>query len=157
MAKIRKKVTKKMPVYRTEATGQTFGRPSKYEPEFCQRVIDFMAKGYSKEACAGELNIMKSTLYEWEKAHEDFSNALKQGVELSRLFWEDIALKHITHTAKGKQLNSTVWIFNMKNRFGWSDKKEIELGEKAAKSFGFKLDVLPESVDQAPDMPEESA
>jgi DNA-binding XRE family transcriptional regulator len=142
MAKVRKKVTKvveKRPV----------GRPTKYDPAFCQRVIDFMAQGFSKEAVAGELHIHKETLYEWEKAHKDFSDSLKQGVELSRKFWEKIALDHLTHTAKGKQLNSTVWIFNMKNRFAWSDKKEIDIGEKTAKTFGFKLDVAPDLLDEA--------
>lgn len=152
MAKVRKKVTKRL-----TKDGEPFGRPTKYNPDFCDVVREVMAKGYSKEAVAGHLQISKDTLYAWEKEHKDFSDALKHGVELSRKFWEKIALDHITHTAKGKQLNSTVWIFNMKNRFGWSDKKEIELGEKTAKSFGFKLDVLPEAVDEAPDTPEESA
>lgn len=152
MAKVRKKTVKRMPKNTTKATAfSNFGRPTKYEPEFCQRVIDFMALGYSKEAVAGELEIDKTTLYQWEKAHEDFSNALKRGVELSRKFWEKTAIDNIVYNQKGKKADAVLWIFNMKNRFGWTDKKEIELGEKTQKKFSFALDISPDIIDEEPE------
>jgi transposase len=144
-----------MPKEVLEPVKKPFGRPTKYEPEFCEEVVDFMAKGYSKEAVAGHLQIDSDTLKEWNKKYPDFSTALKQGVELSRKFWEATAINHITHTAKGTQLNSTAWIFNMKNRFNWTDKKEVELGEQTRKGFGFKLDISPDMLDETPDAIEE--
>ena len=145
------KSTKRMPKYTTERTGR--GRPTKYEPEFCERVIEFMSKGYSKEACAGELEITKDTLYQWEKAHPDFSDSLKAGLELSRKFWEKTAIENIVYNQKGKKADAVLWIFNMKNRFGWTDKKEIEIGQETRKQFGFKLDVNPDLVDETPEEP----
>lgn len=140
----KQKALKKNPKNKTKRTG----RPTKYKPEYCEVVKEVMAKGYSKEAVAGHLEIAKDTLYQWEKAHPDFADALKEGVELSRLFWERMGIEHITHFAKsGKQLNSTAWIFNMKNRFNWRDKSEVDLGNKEGEeafSFNFKLDKKPE-------------
>jgi transposase len=89
-------------------------------------IIDHMEKGYSKDSIAGLLRISRDTLYQWVKKYSDFSDTIKEGEELSRLFWEQKANDHLTHYKDGKQLNSTVWIFNMKNRFGWRDKIDVE-------------------------------
>lgn len=113
------------------------GRPTKYKPEYCDLVIEKMNQGFSKEAMAGHIGISKSTLYEWTKKHKEFSNAIKEGVELSRVFWEDIG---ITGVLAG-QGNATMWAFNMKNRFGWADKKEIEHKGSEESPIAIKLDV----------------
>jgi len=97
------------------------GRPTKYKPEYCDKVIEVMEKGFSKEAVAGHIGISKDTLYRWVKKHDEFSDAIKRGVEISRVFWEELGIEMVT----AGQGNSTAWIFNMKNRFGWKDKREI--------------------------------
>ena len=139
----KKKVVKKAPAKR--------GRPTKYDPDFCQIAVDAMAKGFSKEAVAGHLQISKDTLYAWIKLYPDFSYAIKEGLELSRMFWENLGIEHVTHTKASKQLNSTVWLFNMKNRFNWADKietKNEDTTDKPKKTFAFTLDEAPANDDE---------
>lgn len=100
------------------------GRPTKYEPEYCERLIQFMAEGFSFEAFAGELRISKKTLYNWLEENEDFLHAKDEGFQLSRLWWERVG-RQIAQKNKG---NATAFIFNMKNRFkeDWRDRHEVE-------------------------------
>ena len=63
----------------TKPTGYVFGRPSLYDPAYCERAIEFMSEGYSVTALAGELRVSKDTVYEWIAAHADFSAAIKKG------------------------------------------------------------------------------
>ena len=142
---VKKKGTKKVLM---EVEVATTGRPTKYDPKFCETVKEVMAKGFSKEAVAGHLKINKDTLYKWVERHEEFANAIKDGMELSRLFWESIAINHLTHTKNSKQLNSVVWLFNMKNRFNWTDKKEIELGEKTTSNIKLAYSLDSESEEE---------
>lgn len=121
-----------------------FGRPTKYKPEYCDYAIHYLGKGFSKEALAGILCISKNTLYEWIKAHEDFKDAITIGEAKSQVHWENLTVQHVVHTKNGKQINGQVYGLNMKNRFGWSDKKEIALEEETKKSFAFSLDKKPE-------------
>lgn len=97
------------------------GRPTKYKKEYCEVAINVMKRGFSKEAVAGHLHISKDTLYRWVNKHKEFSDAIKRGVEYSRIFWEELGIEMVT----AGQGNSTAWIFNMKNRFSWKDKKEL--------------------------------
>lgn len=118
------------------------GRPTQYRPEFCQMLKDDMAQGRSFEAFAGLAGVDKVTLYEWVKKHPDFANAKREAFELSRRFWEDAAIANLVNTSesgfdemgnkvsRSKSLNSTAWIFNMKNRFGWRDRVEISAGDE---------------------------
>jgi hypothetical protein len=108
------------------------GRPTKFEEEHCERIIDLMSQGYSIEACAGALGVHKDTIYEWIKVHPEFSDAKRIGESASRYFWEKLGITHVLNVSSGNKfenestsLNSTVWIFNMKNRFGWRDKIEV--------------------------------
>lgn len=118
------------------------GRPTKYDPAFCDVVIEEMSKGYSKEATAGYLRISKNTLYEWAKAHPDFADAITIGESLSQRHWEETLVKHKTHTKNGTQINSQVFNLNMKNRFGWRDKQDVTTSDdkpKDKKTFSFDL------------------
>jgi len=54
------------------------GRPTDYDPSYCDVARDFMEKGFSISALAGELRVDRTSLYEWEKVHPEFSHALKQ-------------------------------------------------------------------------------
>jgi len=56
--------------------GYVFGRPTTYRPEYCQRAIEFMGKGYSITALAGELGQSKETIYAWIATHADFSDSI---------------------------------------------------------------------------------
>ena len=109
----------------------TAGRPTKYKPEMCQKAIDFMTQGYSKEATAAHLDISEDSLYEYIKKHPEFSEAIKEGSLKSRLWWEKLGMGGAAGKLAG--FNATAWIFNMKNRHNWKDKIETDItsgGEK---------------------------
>ncbi len=52
------------------------GRPTDYDPSYCEIAIDFMSQGYSQTALAGHLSISKQTLYNWMQEHPEFLDAI---------------------------------------------------------------------------------
>jgi hypothetical protein len=102
------------------------GRPTDYKPEYCELLIQYMSKGYSYQTFAAQVNCNVDTLYEWEKKNPEFSDAKKMGFIKSQAFWEDIGIQGLWTAPNGPNLNATVWIFNMKNRFKWRDKQPDE-------------------------------
>ena len=94
------------------------GRPTKYKPEYCDQLIEFMAKGFSFEAFAGEIEVALDSLSKWVNEHDAFSASKKIGQAMSRKWWEKAGQDGMY---AGKAFNPTVWIFAMKNRFGWKD------------------------------------
>jgi hypothetical protein len=91
-----------------------------------------MTKGLSFESFAAECGVHFDTLYEWVKKNPEFSEAKKIGTSLSLKFWEKIGMDGV----KGdlKNFNVAGWIFNMKNRFRWTDKVEVS-GQTTVKPF----------------------
>ena len=41
------------------------GKPTRYEPAYCYRVVDLMAEGHSLKGTAIALRISRKTLYNW--------------------------------------------------------------------------------------------
>jgi DNA-binding XRE family transcriptional regulator len=97
-------------------------RPTKYNKKYDEQIIEFMAQGYSKEAFAGKIGVAEHTIYNWLKKQKSFLQATKKAEAKCRLFWEEMGIE----MALSGSGNATAWIFQMKNRFGWRDKKEIE-------------------------------
>ena len=98
------------------------GRPSKYDPKFCEDIVEWMREGVSKEACAGKLEIAKDTLYRWIAEHPEFSDAIRRGEQLSRQWWEARGREAMLGQIPG--FNATVWVMSMKNMHGYRDRTD---------------------------------
>jgi hypothetical protein len=99
---------------------EPFGRPTKYRPEYCEALVDHMAQGLSFESFAGTIGVCDDTLRYWCDKFPDFSHARKLGTQANRIFWEKLGIQGATGQLQG--FNATSWIFNMKNRFKWTDR-----------------------------------
>jgi len=76
----------------------------------------------------------------WETLLEDsdeFRETIKNAKDLCECWWEDRGQE----MTKGDGGNATVWIFNMKNRFGWKDKTEMEHTGKDGQSINHSIEV----------------
>jgi transposase len=104
------------------------GQPTKYKPEYCERLLEHMSAGLSYESFAGEIGVSKQTIYDWEDAQKEFKEAKTIAFEKCRLWWEKAARDHLLNEEGAPSLNSTIWIFNMKNRFPaeWRDRSEMK-------------------------------
>lgn len=103
------------------------GRPTKYKPEMCERVIDMGKEGASKAEMALELDIAYSNFDVWQNEIPEFREAVKEAERLSQGWWEREGRKATFGGIEG--FNATSFIFNMKNRFkaDWRDKVEQEV------------------------------
>lgn len=101
-------------------TENKVGRPTKYRPEMCERVVELMRDGLSKVEVAADLDINVDTLNEYTKIHPDFSAAIKRGEDLSHAWWLKVGRQNLMT----KDFSYTGWYMNMKNRHGWKDKVE---------------------------------
>lgn len=155
-------MSKKKPTATEPCEESKGGRPSSFKPEYCDLLLDHMEKGYSFESFAGVVRKSKQTIYDWTEANAEFLDAKKVGLELSRLYWERKAIDHMNGVVSKEDVklirgaiednqdtggpvtikidagyfNNTLWIFNMKNRFGWRDKQDIEHSGPDGKPLG---------------------
>lgn len=102
------------------------GTYSKYHPDMCSTVVELMKEGASIVEVSAELGIHRDTFYEWinEKGdyyQSEFALAVSEGKALSQAWWE----KNGRINLENPRFNYTGWYMNMKNRFGWADKKEV--------------------------------
>ncbi len=68
------------------------------------------------------LGIGESAFYTLCEDSTQFQRTRKKAKDLCQVWWE----KRGREMAVGEDGNPTVWIFNMKNRFSWRDKQDIE-------------------------------
>ena len=121
------------------------GRPSKYKPEYCQQLVEFMSREPYREvqdvftdkngnerissrlvandppfitAFARKIDVETSTMYDWGKEHADFHSALICARELQTEF--------IATNGMNGLFNSQFTKFAAVNMTDWRDKQEIE-------------------------------
>ncbi|MEM6898451.1 MAG: hypothetical protein AAF583_01590 [Pseudomonadota bacterium] len=108
------------------AKGNDGGRPTKYDPSFCEAAIAFMGEGYSLTAFAGSIGVTRATVYNWLDEHEEFFDAVKIAKAKGQGVWEQM-LRMQAMMNKG---NTGAIAFAMKNLYpdDWRDKQEVEHG-----------------------------
>jgi len=125
------------------------GRPTKYKKEYCDLLIDHMSKGFSFESFAGKVNTCKQTIYTWLDKNPEFVDAKKRATAKCLEFWEAAGIEGIFNRTDydengkplvKKSLNTGNYVFQMKNRFKWTDKVDIELDQAQPFKFAYDKD-----------------
>lgn len=101
------------------------GRPSEYDPAYCERVIDWGMQGKSLTWMAAQLDISRECIYEWARVHPDFSDAISRAKARAQAWWEDKGETGMV--APG--FNAGIWTKSMAARFpeDWREKSETAL------------------------------
>ena len=92
-------------------------------PDWKEKVLDLYKEGGSDVEVRVMLGISNDLWTRWMEEEQEFSETIKKGRELSYAWW----LKQ-GRMLRDKDLNVTLWYMNMKNRFGWRDKQDVEVG-----------------------------
>lgn len=100
------------------------GQPTKYKPEYCQKLIDHCKQGLSFETFGATIGVARDCVFEWAKTFPEFSDAKSTALDQAQLFYEQEGSKGML--GRTRNFNSTVWVFNMKNRFKWHDNIQVQ-------------------------------
>jgi hypothetical protein len=108
-----------------KANPQPGGRPSKYDPAYCQRVVDLGKEGYSQEQISAEIDIDRATMNRWAEAHPEFRTALTRAKELEHAWWERVGQTALF----ADKFQATVWAKSMQARFRdkYTEKQQIDV------------------------------
>lgn len=87
----------------------------KYSKDMCQIAQKVLADGESLAAVCCELDITRTTLYEWRDKHLEFAAAIEKGLQAAQRDWERLGKSGIS--GDFEKFASAPWIFTMKNRF----------------------------------------
>lgn len=130
-----------------EESKPVMGRPTKYDPKYCQMLIDHMATGLSFETFGATIDVARATIFNWADEHAEFLDAKKRAFDKCQVFWEKIGVDHILNVTEKRgfdsttqSLNTGVWVFNMKNRFKWTDRIEHSASEVKPILFAYDPD-----------------
>jgi transposase len=93
------------------------GRPTLYDPKYCEEVIALGKIGKSTEAIGAILGVGTKTLYNWRDQNPEFLHALELAKEFELQWWEDIGQTHMIENKESDKLNASIWSRSMAARF----------------------------------------
>ena len=103
------------------------GRPSKYDPAFCDTIIRCGTEGMTLAEMADALDVDRATIADWREHKPEFSRAVNLGLQKAQAWWERQG--RIATFGGCDGYNATSYIFQMKNRFreDWRDKQDVDV------------------------------
>ena len=104
------------------------GRPTDYNPDFCELVIELGKQGKSVAQMASECDVSKQTMLTWASIYPEFLDALTLAKTHSQNWWESKGQDNLLSSG-GVSLNAGVWSRSMAARFpdDWRENKGVEL------------------------------
>lgn len=94
-----------------------FGRPTLYDPAFCDEVRRYGALGKSVEQISTYLGVSLRVVYDWKERYPDFLQALDDAKVAEQTWWEDQAQAYMLEHKDGAKLNASIWSRSMAARF----------------------------------------
>ena len=99
------------------------GRPTKYQPEYCETVIDLGKEGKSLAQMCAHFDVARSTIDQWAEDYSEFSEALSRAKVHMQAKLEEMGFSGLT----SKEFNAPVWKKTMEARFrdDYTERKEV--------------------------------
>lgn len=122
------------------------GRPSDYDPAYCQQVIDLGKLGASVVEMAHEIGVSRNTLEtNWPAAHPEFLEALTRAREASQVWWEKTGRSNLATSG----FQSSMWSRSMAARFpaDWREVSGRELSGPNGQPIPLGYDITRTIVD----------
>lgn len=104
-----------------------------------REVRDLYAEGASDAEVAAFLNITTKEFYKQMADSRPFAVLVEMGRTLAMAWWEKQARLNV----KNKGFNTPLWVFTMKNKFGWADKVETT---NTSENTNYDVDSLRENI-----------
>lgn len=101
---------------------------SKYEPLFCDMLVDHMSKGQSFNSFAGVIKVTIPTIKRWEELHEEFATARELGEALSLTYWEQEATDNANGTKAVKNFDALKFKLKTTHPEEFKDGDKLTLG-----------------------------
>ena len=98
------------------------GRPTKYDPDYCEQVLEVMGTGLSLTAFAGVVGVARSTINEWLLAHPDFAAAVRVG-QAKRVYYLE---RSMLDGDIGARITSRIFALKNADPEEWRDRRELE-------------------------------
>lgn len=97
-------------------------------PPNWQALIEEYEQGASDVEIAKLLKITIVRFYDLIQESPAFAEFVERGRTVARAWWESAGRKNLWN----KEFNTSLWNFNMKNRYGWADKMDTnDMTDKA--------------------------
>lgn len=93
------------------------GRPSLYDPSYCDKVVELGALGKSVEQISSNLGVSCRVLYDWRDRYPEFLRAMDEAKEAEQTWWEEQAQIYMLEHKDGPKLNASIWSRSMAARF----------------------------------------
>ena len=87
---------------------------SKYNTSLCEKAIELGKEGKTQAQMARDLNIGKSTFFEWVERYPEFKEAVATAKLYEMAWWEDLLQKKVIAS---EPINGFVWVRRMACRF----------------------------------------
>ena len=122
------------------------GRPTKYDPTFCDVVIGIGEQGGWLSEMAEACDVHRSTMDEWASVHPEFSEALMRAKQKAQAWFESAGRVGLT----ADKFNAALWSKQMsaRHRDEYTERRELtganggavqteDVGQGAAKLAAF--------------------
>lgn len=99
------------------------GRPSKYDPAYCDEVIDLGREGKSIAQMCAHFDISRQTIDNWASQYPDFLEALSRAKVHAQAWWEAKGVEGM----EADKFNAAVWKKSMEARFreDYTERQEL--------------------------------
>jgi hypothetical protein len=99
-------------------------RPSKYEPSYCDVVVELGKAGKSLAQMCANFDISRQTIDNWAESHPEFLEALSRAKMHAQSWWEEQGVSGMT----ADKFNAQVWKKSMEARFreDYTERQEID-------------------------------
>ena len=111
------------------------GRPTKYKPEYCKDIVDYLSQGRAIVEFCAKIGISVQTLHRWREAHPEFSDAYEEAKAKCEAWWANVVIDAIHRNSKGETIIDT-------NLYKWITAARFKWGQETTVNHNHNIEPL---------------